>query len=358
MAKHKPAAGSDGWESPLLDSERQLGLLFAPAVGATHGGVGLGGLPRLAIVAGWWLSEDRHVKKCVAWARFTSSVWFLMRQCAIRRYAEVYQRLGWPVLRINGTTSPTVRESVCAKTTAAMLQCVGRLTAQGGSVVFHSFSNGGCLLYASFVDQLMNTRRTSPSRVDFVLRGAVFDSCPGTLELSVLASSLEASTRRRSVLWAMRLLGFCGGALAPVALALVWRRLPRSFKIIVAVWVVWAVVRAATGGHVLPWSLRQQRYWDSIRRAGPTLGLDELFLYSTSDKLVPASMLDALVGERKQMRAAMLASRKKVPGSLQVKRWTDSPHVGHFRRHPEEYVAAVTTLIHQVEARERSEFRL
>lgn len=67
--EHAHAAHHDtlAWASPLLDRERRAGLHFAPSSCASHGGTGMGGLPRLVVMLGWWQSNDRHLRKYVGW---------------------------------------------------------------------------------------------------------------------------------------------------------------------------------------------------------------------------------------------------------------------------------------------------
>ena len=64
-AAHEAHHDELAWASPLLDRERRVGLRFAPSACAGHSGTGMGGLPRLVFMAGWWQSQDKHLSKYV-----------------------------------------------------------------------------------------------------------------------------------------------------------------------------------------------------------------------------------------------------------------------------------------------------
>jgi pimeloyl-ACP methyl ester carboxylesterase len=58
----------------------------------------------------------------------------------------------------------------------------------------------------------------------------------------------------------------------------------------------------------------------------PRLALPTLYLYSRDDPLACAAKLDGLV-----------AARRAAGADARAHCWPESPHVGHLRRHPEQY---------------------
>ena len=207
--------------------------------------------------------------------------------------------------------------------------------------------------------------------VGFHLAGAVYDSCPGSLGLDTLMSSVEANMRSQALRWAMVLAVLGGSACVPVVGAWVWRRLPSPLRVVLMVLAAWAVIRRASGGHVSPWSPVQWRYWNEVRMAAAAFQLQELFLYSACDKLVKAGPIDQLVAERRRCSTSPASGTDADTGAgagagagsgsedvsvcarVHAVRWTDSAHVAHLHAHPEQYTSAVAAFLRRVQADER-----
>jgi pimeloyl-ACP methyl ester carboxylesterase len=67
----------------------------------------------------------------------------------------------------------------------------------------------------------------------------------------------------------------------------------------------------------------------------------QLYLYSSADALIPAAHVEAFMAQ--QARRGL---------RVEARRWEDSGHCEHLRRHPEEYTALVRRFVKRALAEE------
>ncbi|KAG5307453.1 TMM53 protein, partial [Acromyrmex insinuator] len=145
-------------------------------------------------------------------------------------------------------------------------------------IFFHVFSNGGAFLYQHI--SLAMQRANTP----FKIRGVIFDSAPGERRLTALFKAISA---------------IIGGVIAQA-----FSRTPIPTN---------------------PIALAEEAYsWP------------QLFLYSNSDTLIPASDVEKF------------ASRRAERGvRVQLVLFTNSPHVKHYTTYRDVYVNTVCSFIHE-----------
>ena len=211
-------------------------------------------------------------------------------------------------------------------------------------VVVHVFSNGGCFVYEEI---LRNEGLRS------MVRGAIFDSCPGRLSIWRLYLVLRQMASggggggggggaasvggNRGTQWQRRL-GFDLAALAlPAFLAF---SLTRTALAGGAVRLRLLSLAVVAGFMWWGQESRDWAYWHGLR-SSPSRA-PEMYLYSQSDELVGSDRIDALVEHRRQLG---------VP--VHARRWGQSRHVGHYRDHPVEYRQLVATFLDQLQQRRR-----
>lgn len=258
--------------------------------------------PRVVIILlGWFAAVDRHVAK----------------------YADLYTaRL--PHCAVVRTTAP--KKDVFYKqsrllTLAQRLQSEIALKHPGTPLIVHTFSNGGCFLYRAICSTLSGST-AYPRSQD--IAGVIFDSCPADLQPSkgALALSHVATNRAARAL-------FFG-----IAFCVLW---------------LWSLLSCGKN---------RQQYIDWFKQQ--SVDRPELYLYSSAystaspaatpdpqpptrltlnmqllcrgracagaDNITDATVIDSLVAHRRGQGAA-----------AEARRWSDSGHVSHMRRHPDEY---------------------
>lgn len=172
-------------------------------------------------------------------------------------------------------------------------------------IFFHVFSNGGAFLYqhVSLAMQQANT-----PLLKLKVKGVIFDSAPGERRLTALFKAISAIIGGHPLL-----------------------NIPTSFFITIFLSLLWffeVIAHAFGRGYPVqtnPIALAEESYsWP------------QLFLYSNTDTLIPASDVEKF------------ASRRAERGvQVQLVLFTNSPHVKHYATYPDVYVNTVCSFIHE-----------
>ncbi|XP_011867281.1 PREDICTED: transmembrane protein 53 isoform X2 [Vollenhovia emeryi] len=230
----------------------------------------------VVILLGWAGCQDRYLAKY-------SSI-YEEKSCITLRYTAPVECLFW-------------RRDKMPYIGKRLLQVITDNRLDEHPIFFHVFSNGGAFLYQHV--SLAMQRANTP----FKVRGVIFDSAPGERRLTALFKAISA---------------IIGGH--PLT------NLPMSFVITFFLSVLWFFEAfSRTPIQTNPIALAEEAYsWP------------QLFLYSNSDTLIPASDVEKF------------ASRRAERGvRVQLVLFTNSPHVKHYTTYRDVYVNTVCSFIHE-----------
>ncbi|KFM29155.1 Transmembrane protein 53 [Auxenochlorella protothecoides] len=223
---------------------------------------------------------------------------------ALGKYARVLADWGYPSVRSVVPTAYVLcgQAGACDAWAQSMLDFMhDQGLVQGRPLVLYAFSNGGAAIVASMARICRSEDRYKSlwPRV----AACIFDSAPAqgspAMRHRVLNTIVPPGLSRTA--WALRLH---------------WQNLKdmmssRSF---------------------------QDDFWTEMLNLGsapPHMPL--LYLYSADDPLTDAAKLDAL-----------LAQKRALGHDVTARRWASSPHVMHFKDHPEEYLARLSAFLQRV----------
>ncbi|XP_020289324.1 transmembrane protein 53 isoform X2 [Pseudomyrmex gracilis] len=234
----------------------------------------------VVILLGWAGCQDRYLAKY--------SAIYEDKSCITLRYTAPVECLFW-------------RRDKMPYIGKRLLQVITDKRLDEHPIFFHVFSNGGAFLYqhVSLAMQKANT--------PFKVRGVIFDSAPGERRLTALFKAISA---------------IIGGH--PLT------NLPMSFVITFFLSVLWLfeVIAQAFSRSSIP--------TNPIALAEEAYSWPQLFLYSNSDSLIPASDVEKF------------ASRRAERGvRVQLVLFTNSPHVKHYATYRDVYVNTVCSFIHE-----------
>lgn len=196
-------------------------------------------------------------------------------------------------------------------------------------VIVHVFGNGGMLLYHQvFVDH-----PTLASRVTAV----IFDSTPGKWFTPKAFLGVSKSTEKPVLQRMLALLPL--SVSVAVLLRVLLRRQPR-------------VVLTTTFPLLLAWwaQCRFNSIYFNYCVHDP-VSAPALFLYSSKDSVVNSSVIEHIVGERRQrLKKGILSSLARAVSEHYVRArcWKDSSHVAHYEAHPVEYRQELKSLMKEV----------
>ncbi|XP_031836526.1 transmembrane protein 53 isoform X2 [Nomia melanderi] len=170
------------------------------------------------------------------------------------------------------------------------------------SAIYEEKSNGGAFLYqhVSLAMQQANT--------PLMVKGVIFDSAPGERRLTALFKAISA---------------IIGGH--PLT------NIPMSFFITIFLSLLWFFeVIAHTFGRGYPVQT------NPIALAEESYSWPQLFLYSDTDTLIPASDVEKFARRRAERGVR-----------VQLVLFMNSPHVKHYATYPDVYVDTVCNFIHE-----------
>jgi len=237
---------------------------------------------RCALILGWSGGSFRHVAK----------------------HSALWKNLGVDAIVTNVTVQETFlpRDQTDLREKARQLLDVSISELQAEEVVVHMFSNGGCLLFLTLLEELAERRRHEPSipRLPSIV-GTIYDSCPIPMvhplggPIITLLTGLSAKQKASAMI-----------DLFPYAIT---STLLHPFR-----------------GNPLAW------FADLRNPEVNVIHWPQLMLYSGGDRLVPASRVEQFALLRSSQGAKV--NRHQFPD--------DSPHVEHYRNRPGEYQKVVS----------------
>ena len=235
----------------------------------------------VVVLLGWAGCKDRYLAKY--------SAMYEEKGCITLRYTAPVECLFW-------------RRDKMPYIGKRLIQVITDKSLDQYPIFFHVFSNGGAFLYqhVSLAMQQANT----PLKV----KGVIFDSAPGERRLTALFKAISAIIGGHPVL-----------------------NIPMSFFITIFLSVLWffEVIAHAFG-------LGYPVQTNPIALAEEAYSWPQLFLYSNTDTLIPASDVEKF------------ASRRAERGvRVQLVLFTNSPHVKHYTTYPDVYVNTVCSFMHE-----------
>ena len=240
------------------------------------------------VLIGWYGALDRHLKKY-------SDLLEGHGYCTARCVAPTHVTFG--VTR--GPQRDFARRLLCSLKYERSQRSAGSTP-----VAFFCFSNGGAFIYRSIIEWLRDDAAFADLQRAY--RATVFDSAPCFMHASTGANALTASWRNPVAAWSARV-----------------------------VFLVLASLITCT-------DMAPAKFWAAMRE--DELSAATLYLYSMDDPLCDGAELTKLIEERR----ALVEAAARTPDSnfhrakeVACKCWPVSEHVGHLRKHPDEYKEAL-----------------
>ncbi|KAK3877737.1 hypothetical protein Pcinc_017589 [Petrolisthes cinctipes] len=228
--------------------------------------------------------------------------WLGAQDRHLAKYCDIYKQRGCITIRYTSPSSfvfvrPSVRLLPIARKLVSLLR---DMSLHHHPVFFHVFSNNGSILYYYLV-QAMSEPGTPPISV----KGCIFDSTPAPRRIYTGMQAAYQATP--------------GSAWKKMFVSVSVMLYLLSWKVIS---VLWTIISGRLPSHP-PWALVEE----SAR-------CPQLFLYSKADKLIHSDDVEFFISERQKLGVMVVA-----------KCWADSPHVQHYRMHPEEYRESVYSFL-------------
>ncbi|XP_069187296.1 LOW QUALITY PROTEIN: transmembrane protein 53 [Procambarus clarkii] len=227
--------------------------------------------------------------------------WLGAQDHHLAKYCSIYNQKGCITIRYTSPVSyliarPRTRLPIAHK----LLGLLRDMSLDDHPVFFHMFSNNGSLLYYAFTQAL-----AEPDSPNIMVKGIIFDSTPAPRRFySGVRAMYEATP---GPIW-KKLCASLGMAFYILSYGLLS--------------VLWTIISGKLPKHP-PWALVED-----VARC------PQLFLYSQADKLISSDDVEFFITERQKLGVPVVA-----------KCWTDSPHVQHYRMHPEEYRESVYSFL-------------
>ncbi|XP_033333816.1 transmembrane protein 53 [Megalopta genalis] len=235
----------------------------------------------VVVLLGWAGCQDRYLAKY--------SAIYKEKSCITLRYTAPVECLFW-------------RRDKMPHIGKRLIQVITDNSLDQHPIFFHVFSNGGAFLY-QHVSLAMQQADTP-----LMVKGVIFDSAPGERRLTALFKAISA---------------IIGGT--PLT------NIPMSFFITIFLSILWFFeIVAHTFGRDYPVQT------NPIALAEETYSWPQMFLYSNTDTLIPASDVEKF------------ASRRAERGvRVQLVLFMNSPHVKHYATYPDVYVNTVYNFMHE-----------
>ncbi|CAH1442745.1 unnamed protein product [Lactuca virosa] len=242
----------------------------------------------VVVVFAWMSSQDKHLKN----------------------YVDLYSSLGWDSLVCHSQFLNLFFPDKATTLAVDLLnELVKELKKRPCPVVFASFSGGpkACMYK---VLQIIDSKSEPHRNLDEYqlvrdcLSGHIFDSCP-------VDFTSDLGTRF---------------VLHPSILKL-------SHPPIIATWIANGISSTLDAFFLNKWESQRAEYWQTLYSTIGN-GAPYLILCSENDDLAPYQIISNF-SQRLQ----------SLGGDVKFVKWSSSPHVGHYRYHPDEYKEGVTELL-------------
>ncbi|XP_019186821.1 PREDICTED: transmembrane protein 53 [Ipomoea nil] len=258
--------------------------------------------------------------------------WLGAKQRHLKRYAEWYNSKGFHAVTYTFPLPEILSYQVGGKTEHDVELLVNHLAdwleeEHGKNLVFHTFSNTGWLIYGVILEKLQKQYPTLKERI----KGCIVDSAPvAAADPQVWASGFSAAFLKKN---SFATKGFVNLSE------------PHSETTVAARTVVDARP-AVTEAALL---LVLEKFFEVVlnlptvnRRLSDVLNLltsqqpscPQLYIYSTADKVIPAGSVESFIeGQRRTGREVRACN------------FISTPHVDHFRNHPELYTSELAQFL-------------
>ncbi|KAL8622436.1 hypothetical protein ACOMHN_034101 [Nucella lapillus] len=226
--------------------------------------------------------------------------WAGCQEKHLRKYTPIYEKKGYITMTVMVPAKTLFFHAYkLTEVAKGVLDVLAENNLSNNPVIFHLFSNGGCMVYSQLIT-LLNAP-DSEHHQQLSVRGVIFDSSPGKRRILNAVKAFMSTMPFREVF--RYLLGLC------LLMYLVFTRCLRM---------------------LLPGMLAMEKGFQLYE----SICLDEtkcpqLFLYSKADEVILAEDVEEVITTRKER-------------GVEVKSlcWEDSQHVAHLRDHPEVYAKA------------------
>lgn len=301
--RERAVAFEDGGRLGRFLVTKRVGLVMGePATGHGAAGGSIVDVPCVVVLFGWLTCQDRH----------------------LRKYAELYHRLGFPlVLRHTVPPLKVLRQGQRGVVRAAEeLYELSQTRLRHAKVVVHYFSNGGAFVHWRLLRLLRRRHRaalaagapetaalrrpdgapaSSPADLFPNLAATIFDSSPAAADAEAGAKAMSASQRNA------------------IVKGIVYGCVRFGLE-------VWGLVQL--------WTFEKAYLRDM--RGDPSTAAS-LYIYSEADEITDPAIVESCIAERR----AYLARERGLAGEALVEGWRikdeGSHHVCHFPHAPDAY---------------------
>uniref|UniRef100_UPI00398E88E0 transmembrane protein 53 n=1 Tax=Pristiophorus japonicus TaxID=55135 RepID=UPI00398E88E0 len=227
------------------------------------------------ILLGWGGCKDKHLAKY--------SYIYKNQGCIVLRYTAPWRQIFFP-----GIFSKSLQ---C--TARKLLDVVFDIGIEDHPILFHVFSNGGCMLYRHIVEIQYNKTETYLSKLNVV--GTIFDSTPGNRNLQGSITALYAVLDSSTNVFVKCI------------------AIPTFVLIVLLKILLYPITQFVS-----------LSFYDALK-VDPSRW-PQLFLYSKADKIISYKDIEAMIKIRKLLNI-----------QVQSVDFNTSQHVNHFREFPEKY---------------------
>lgn len=227
--------------------------------------------------------------------------WAGSRDKYLAKYSALYEIKGCITIRyVPPAQDIFFRPGKFQRVALKLLELLSDLNLEEHPVLFHMFSNGGCIIYR-YISEFVCQDATNRVQI----RGCVFDSGPAITTIFGMTQASMVSVRgSRLYRLAVSIITFLYLAFLGVleyAASFIWKQQREMFRV---------------------------GLWKSL--AEEPLRCPQLFLYSKADEICSYLSIQQFLEHRR---------KRGVP--VHSIRWEDSPHVGHLVAHTEAYTQNV-----------------
>ena len=252
---------------------------------------------QVSVITGWAFSQDAHLKK----------------------FAQLHEKLGNEAICFN-MPAPLIFNNDQEKQRQYAQNALNKIKEKFGSevdLVFHNLSNNGYNLFG----HMESIIRQDPA---LTIKGAVLDSCPSPF--TFFTSWLLPLTGWRSFYLKPNMF-------MPIAFYAYFIKTMLGYDVKKTISDTMTIYKEAT----INWKKFQDFDPDSLILQNGNFDIPGsyplLFIYSKSDMIAPAPFITTWAEKLSQKR------------SVVVKCYEKSPHIAHYRKHPEEYERLVKDLL-------------
>jgi len=263
----------------------------------------------------------------------------------VNKYAQLYSMLGYDAIQILGVhemrESPSIPKAHSALTQLQLRKesyekiSEGRANKPLWCFITHSFSNGGLRIHIRMLQFLFEQKQYS--NLTNCLRGAIYDSCPAAYGAANMANAVTGHMPKgclRSICFWL-----CCCCVMPSA--------------------QWFSRICCCSG------INKRLKFELIKKHPLQQHIPHLYIYSEADEVTNYSFLDEFIIQHRKFAASIPTVSTSMPlfghddqkelnsgpktEMIDALRFTDTSHVTHYKKHPEEYTAAVTRFLTRVQ---------